>query len=58
MQKNDSFLGTQCYPIEEAKNNLNLHLEIPKYGGHVGFYAPNGVYYNEKRTLEFFDIHV
>ncbi|MCF6295515.1 MAG: alpha/beta fold hydrolase [Flavobacteriaceae bacterium] len=51
--ENDSFLSLDCYPIEEAKANSNLYLEMPKYGGHVGFYDKNNVYYNEKRALEF-----
>ena len=37
--KNDSFLGPECYPFEEAEKNENLHLETPKFGGHVGFIA-------------------
>ncbi|WP_103068859.1 YheT family hydrolase [Aquimarina sediminis] len=53
--KNDSFLGNLCYPIEEAKANSNLFLEIPNYGGHVGFYLPYQTYYNEQRALEFFE---
>ena len=53
--KNDSFLGDLCYPFDEAKENPNLFLETPEYGGHVGFYLPNKVYYNELRTLSFFD---
>ncbi len=53
--KNDSFLGNRCYPENEAKENPNLFLEIPKYGGHVGFYSPGKTYYNEARTLEFFE---
>ncbi len=53
--KNDSFLGNRCYPEDEAKENRHLFLEIPKYGGHVGFYFPGKTYYNEARTLEFFD---
>jgi uncharacterized protein len=51
--ENDSFLSADCYPIEAAKANPNLYLEAPKYGGHVGFYSSNNVYYNEKRALEF-----
>ncbi len=35
--KDDPFLGDECYPIEEAKNSDYFHLEITKYGGHVGF---------------------
>ncbi len=50
---NDSFLSPECYPIEEAESNSNLYLEMPKYGGHVGFYSFNNVYYNEQRALEF-----
>ncbi|SEA42890.1 YheT family hydrolase [Bizionia paragorgiae] len=50
---NDSFLSPECYPVKEAKNNPNLFLEMPKYGGHVGFYDKNNLYYSEKRTLEF-----
>ena len=36
--KNDPFLGKDCYPIKEALENDNLFLEIPKTGGHVGFF--------------------
>ncbi|MGC6431566.1 MAG: YheT family hydrolase [Jejuia sp.] len=50
---NDSFLSPECFPVKEAKSNRNLYLEMPKYGGHVGFIAPKGVYYNERRALEF-----
>lgn len=53
--QNDSFLGTECYPIEEAKENPNLYLEMPKYGGHVGFYGKNNITYTEKRVIKFFD---
>jgi len=54
---NDSFLSPECYPIQEAKNNANLYLEMPKYGGHVGFYDKKNIYYNEQRALEFFTKH-
>jgi len=50
---NDSFLGSECYPIEIAKHHSNLFLEMPKYGGHVGFYGTNNLTYAERRTLEF-----
>ena len=50
---NDSFLSADCYPVKEAKMNANIHLEMPKYGGHVGFILKKNVYYNEKRALEF-----
>ena len=50
---NDSFLSPSCYPVKEAKGNPNLHLEMPQYGGHVGFIAKGNVYYNESRALDF-----
>lgn len=50
---NDSFLSPECYPVKAAKHNDKLHLEMPNYGGHVGFIQKGGVYYNEKRALEF-----
>ncbi|MBU2929810.1 YheT family hydrolase [Winogradskyella psychrotolerans] len=50
---NDSFLSAECYPVKEAKYNPNLFLEMPKYGGHVGFVDKENIYYNEKRALEF-----
>ncbi|MDO4228450.1 MAG: alpha/beta fold hydrolase [Capnocytophaga sp.] len=51
---NDSFLSESCFPYKTAKKSDFLHLETPKYGGHVAFYLPKNVYYNEKRALEFF----
>ena len=50
---NDSFLSPECYPIKEAKNNENLHLEMPNFGGHVGFINKGDYYYNELRALAF-----
>ncbi|MEM7485915.1 MAG: alpha/beta fold hydrolase [Bacteroidota bacterium] len=52
--KDDSFLGEACYPFEEADKNSNLYLEVPKYGGHVGFWGKKNITYTEKRALEFF----
>jgi len=56
--KNDSFLSKECYPIQEAQTNTNIHLEIPDYGGHVGFFDRGNYYFNEKRTLEFVNMHL
>lgn len=53
--KNDSFLDSRCYPVSIASANSNLYLEMPEEGGHVGFVAENNIYYNEKRTLGFFE---
>lgn len=50
---NDSFLSSECYPVKEAKHNDNLYLEMPKFGGHVGFIQKNNIYYNEQRALDF-----
>jgi predicted alpha/beta-fold hydrolase len=50
---NDSFLSAECYPVKAAKQNPNLYLEMPQYGGHVGFIQKGNVYYNELRALEF-----
>lgn len=51
--RNDSFLSEECYPIKEATANDNLYLEVPKYGGHVGFHLKGEFFYNEIRALEF-----
>lgn len=56
--KNDSFLHGDCYPVTQAKNSKLLHLEMPEYGGHVGFYMKGDFYYNELRTLEFFKEYI
>lgn len=51
---NDTFLTETCYPNAIAEDNPYIYLETPKYGGHVGFILPGGVYYNELRAAEFF----
>jgi len=53
--KNDSFLGPECYPYKEAANNENIFLEVPSYGGHVGFYDLQNIAYTEKRALKFLE---
>lgn len=50
---NDSFLSSECYPTELALKMKNLHLEIPKYGGHVGYHLSNKLYYSEEKALQF-----
>ncbi len=52
--QNDSFIGEACYPIEEAKYSKHVYLEVPKYGGHVGFYGDNNLTYTERRAVDFF----
>ncbi len=53
--RNDPFLGEDCYPFEEAKQNLRLHLETPLGGGHVGFIGFNEQreYWSETRAVNF-----
>jgi len=53
--QNDPFLTPECFPLEEATDNPNLWLEMPGYGGHVGFILPGGdnVYWSEKRVASF-----
>ena len=53
--RNDSFLGPECYPLEEARKNGHIFLEVPDFGGHVGFYDSGNIAYTEKRALKFFD---
>ncbi|WP_299759838.1 alpha/beta fold hydrolase [uncultured Pontibacter sp.] len=53
--KNDPFLSEECFPIEEAKRNSCLYLEMPDDGGHVGFTEDfrKDRYYSEERALRF-----
>ncbi|PCH67251.1 MAG: alpha/beta hydrolase [Bacteroidetes bacterium] len=53
----DPFLPPQCYPFDEAKQNPNFYLEVPKYGGHVGFMTSfnDTVLWHEQRILDFFE---
>jgi len=51
--QNDTFLSPNSYPVEVAKNSKFLHLEMPKHGGHVGFFQRKKPYYHEQRALEF-----
>ena len=53
--QDDPFLPASCYPIKEAQNNPNLYLEMPRFGGHVGFFSHPFAkqYWHEARTIEF-----
>lgn len=53
--KDDPFLPEACFPIQKAKQNPHLYLEMPECGGHVGFVSMNwgNEYWSEKRALEF-----
>ncbi len=51
----DSFLSKDCYPVAIAEKSKWLHLEIPRYGGHVGFVKSDdtGYYWSEQRAYRF-----
>lgn len=53
--KDDPFLSESCYPLTEAQTNPSLFLEMPAYGGHVGFVSENGSkrYWMEERAMQF-----
>ncbi len=52
----DTFLSDECYPTEIAEKNALFFLEMPKFGGHVGFNSKmigkNG-FWMEKRSYKF-----
>ncbi|GAA4311155.1 alpha/beta fold hydrolase [Pontixanthobacter gangjinensis] len=52
---NDSFLSKKCYPRDIAERSDNLFLEIPQYGGHVGFVTSGDIFYHEQRATEFME---
>jgi len=51
----DPFLSEPCYPVQETQFHINVFLEMPSYGGHVGFIDSNegGEYWSEQRTIAF-----
>lgn len=51
---NDPMFTNECYPIKEVENLSNVYLEIPSYGGHVGFTKSLiDESWMEERALEF-----
>lgn len=56
--KNDPFLAEPSYPYARCAHHDFVHLETPRYGGHVGFWHPKlDLAYTEKRALAFFAQH-
>ena len=53
--QDDPFMSRSCYPEDEADANPKLYLEMPRFGGHVGFaITGNGnVYWSENRAAAF-----
>lgn len=55
--QDDPFLSPTCYPFDEAERNEKLFLEMPEFGGHVGFMGSwlEKYYWSEKRALSFLE---
>ena len=53
----DPFLPPSCYPVEQTQDHPDVTLELPRYGGHVGFVAffGSGEFWSEKRAADFLD---
>ena len=56
---NDPMLAPSSYPFGLARDHACFYLEVPKKGGHVGFFNGNhDEIWSESRALEFFDEHI
>ena len=54
--RNDPFLAGECYPVDEARRNSCLFLEMPRYGGHCGFPTAKGEdWWPAQRALSFLE---
>ncbi|WP_109832806.1 YheT family hydrolase [Reichenbachiella versicolor] len=53
--KNDPFLSDSCLDPSYFKSSENVYFEMPKFGGHVGFYTfgQDNVFWSEERALRF-----
>ncbi|PSF04556.1 alpha/beta hydrolase [Marinobacter fuscus] len=51
----DPFLSALCYPQDKSVLGAHVVLEVPRWGGHVGFvqHARDGFYWSERRALGF-----
>ncbi|OZB14828.1 MAG: alpha/beta hydrolase [Marinobacter sp. 34-60-7] len=51
----DPFLSRACYPETRQQLGSHVQIEIPRWGGHVGFveHARDGRYWSERRALGF-----
>lgn len=50
----DPFLSPACYPVQVARSHPYLLLEMPRWGGHVGFFRPGEAHtWSELRTAAF-----
>ncbi|WP_372964007.1 YheT family hydrolase [Marinobacter sp.] len=51
----DPFLSAGCFPESRKVLGSYVKIEVPKWGGHVGFveHARDGYYWSERRVLDF-----
>ncbi len=54
--QDDPFLSARCFPESRQLLGRHVTMDIPKWGGHVGFVEPSrdGYYWSERRTTVFF----
>lgn len=55
--QDDPFMNAPCYPVDTARENPCLFLEMPRHGGHVGFVLPGEEYWSEQRAAAFLQEH-
>jgi len=55
--RDDPFLSPGCYPVETVRENPRVVLEMPRWGGHVGFVSSygRGDYWSERRAVQFLE---
>lgn len=54
---NDPFLQKASYPVDLCTRHPHVHLEMPRYGGHVGFWFPwFEASYAERRAIRFISL--
>jgi uncharacterized protein len=53
--QNDPVLSESCAMLDTARHSDYIFSEMPKHGGHCGFYAPNtnDLYWGDTRMIEF-----
>lgn len=49
----DPFLSPGCFPVDVAGKSEHVYLQLPEYGGHVGFSARKDVYWSEQQAILF-----
>ena len=54
--KNDPLLTKHCYPVDLCEKSETVFLEVPRYGGHMGFSSPKeGKPWFVHRIVSFFN---